>query len=89
MAKKKMPSEHRISNMNDGDIQVISNDFGDYVLVKLAYKKGDYGYNFIDKEKIHNALNNHYSLLVQSFYYQHKILNSVYHQLFYILYLYF
>lgn len=59
MAKKKMPSEHRISGMNEGDIQVISNDFGDYVLVKLAYKKGDYGYNFIDKEKIHDALNDH------------------------------
>ena len=34
---KRMPSEHKISDMNEGDIQVISNDFGNYVLVRVAF----------------------------------------------------
>ena len=48
---KRMPSEHRISGIEEGGIQVIDNDFGSFVLVRLAKVPGDYGYDFIHEEK--------------------------------------
>ncbi len=56
---KRMPSEHRISDMKEGDIQVIDNDFGNYVLVRVAYNEGEYGYNFIDNEQTMKQLVQH------------------------------
>jgi len=54
-----MPSEHRISDMNEGDIQVISNDFGDYALIRFAYNPGEYGYDYIDTDQTLKLLNEH------------------------------
>ena len=53
---KKLPSEHKISDMNEGDIQYISNDHGDYLLVRVAYNEGQYGYNYIDTDQTTKAL---------------------------------
>ena len=44
MVKKRMPSEHRISGLEPGEIQTISNDFGDFVLIRIPYVKTEYGY---------------------------------------------
>ena len=64
---KRMPSEHKISDMNEGDIQVISNDFGNYVLVRVAFNPGEYGYDFIDdvqttKELVRHIANHNDSM---------------------------
>jgi len=48
---KKMPSEHRITGMNEGDMKFIQNDHGEFALIRLAKLPGDYGYDFISEEK--------------------------------------
>jgi hypothetical protein len=55
----KQTSKHTISDMNEGDIQLVTNDFGDYVLVRVAYNPGEYGYKYIDTEQTTKALNQH------------------------------
>ena len=59
MVKKRMPSEHRISGLEPGEIQTISNDFGDFVLIRIPYVKTEYGYKLIDNKKVIDALINH------------------------------
>ena len=56
---QKEASKHTISDMNEGDIQYISNDHGDYVLVRIAYQGGQYGYDYIDTEQTTKALHQH------------------------------
>ena len=51
-----MPSEHRISGLEPGEIQTISNDFGDFVLIRIPYVKTEYGYELIDNKKVIDAL---------------------------------
>lgn len=59
MTKRKMPSEHRIEGLKEGDIQPISNDHGDFVLLRLPLKDADYGYQFIDTTRSVIALQTH------------------------------
>ena len=47
---KKMPSEHRIVGLEEGDIQPISNDHGDFVLIRLPFNGGDYGEFIYEKD---------------------------------------
>ncbi len=56
---KRMPSEHRISGLEPGEIQTISNDFGEFILLRLPFKDGEYGYKFIDNNKVIDAVTNH------------------------------
>ncbi len=56
---KRMPSEHRISGLEEGDIQTITNDFGDFVLLRLPFNGGEYGYNLIDTTRAVVALQTH------------------------------
>jgi len=57
--EKRMPSEHRISGLEPGEIQTISNDFGEFILIRLPFKEADYGYKFIDDKKVIDAVENH------------------------------
>ena len=56
---KKMPSEHRIQGLEEGDIQSITNDYGDFVLLRLPFNGGEYGYNLIDTTRAVVALQTH------------------------------
>ena len=51
MNKKRMPSEHRISGLKQGDIQPISNHFGEFILLRLPMVDSEYGYKVIDTKK--------------------------------------
>lgn len=59
MANKRMPSEHRISGLKQGDIQSISNDFGEFALLRLPMVDSQYGYQVIDTEKAIESISNH------------------------------
>lgn len=59
MKKKRMPSEHRISGLKQGDIQTISNDFGEFILLRLPLDDGEYGYQKINTSKVIDAVQQH------------------------------
>ena len=57
---KRMPSEHRITAMEDAEIKHISNDFGEFVLVKIPMSEvGEALYQYPVVNKAVEALESH------------------------------
>tara|TARA_R100000654_G_scaffold68773_1_gene97968 strand:- start:21502 stop:21738 length:237 start_codon:yes stop_codon:yes gene_type:complete len=54
-----MPSEHRITGLEEGEVQTITNDFGDFVLIRLPLNNSEYGYKLIDTTRAVVALQTH------------------------------
>ncbi len=59
MTKKRMPSEHRIAGLKEGDIQPISNDFGEFALLRLPMVDSEYGYQVINTNKAIESISDH------------------------------
>jgi hypothetical protein len=53
MKKKLMPSEHRITSMEPGEIKHITNDFGEFALIRIPMTGSDddylYSYPIVNK----------------------------------------